>query len=239
MPDVSRASSPVALRPPPLRLSGFFGRLVVLAVALVGLALANPALFPRAVRPFLAALDELDGASYRIEAVDSSGNLIAFTVHSTVLRAMRKEDGEPGPDVSATATWPAFALQLYPVLAFSLTLALAWGARGRRILAALALAALLAPLAAAADAQINILVTAAKAVSQQWAQLAPGFPSSPENLETFRRIQQSFHRFTEVKTALNAGGRLFLAVLIGLLASLPLLRRPPAAADSDAPARSP
>ena len=203
------------------------------------MALWNPNLFPGMVTPFLPVLEHLGGASYHIDSFEAKENFLVFSVTSRMLRDMRNGRGEPGPDIATTGSLPAFLLNVYPVLVFGILLALTRRAPGRRVLAALALAVLLTPLAAAADAWINIQVAAAKGLSQQWGPIAEFFPPTPENAEAFGRIQRSFDRCTLMKAALNAGGRLFVALLAGLLASLPLLltggRRHPETAGNPTP----
>ena len=226
MSDVSQAFSNLAQHPNQAGTTGLFRRWAVWAAVLLSLALWNPNLFSRMVNPFLPVFGRLGGSSYHLDSFGARENLVVFSVTSRVLRDMRDNRGEPGPDIAISGTLPAFMLNLYPVLVFSIALALAGGSLGRRALVTLGLAALLTPLAAAADAWINILVASAKALSQQWPQIAVLFPHSPENAEAFGRIQRSFDRFTEIKAALNAGGRMFLALLIGLIAALPLLLRP-------------
>lgn len=200
-------------------------RMAIAAFALLCFSVWNPHFFPRLVRPCLSVANLAARESYAIENFETSGKVIRFTGITRVLRAIRDEHGEPGPDMRFSGKWPAYPLHLYPVVAISFVFAMVWGAGVRRAAAALLIASILVLLAAAADAWINILVSAAKSMNEGWPQIASHFPNSPENLAAFKRIQAGFDRATELKAALNAGGRPFLALTIGILSVLPLSDR--------------
>lgn len=194
-------------------------RLAMASLVLLGITIWRPQLFPQAIRPWVFVLGRADPGNFRIETVEVTGNTLRFSGTTRLLSAFRDVRGEAGPEVRFSGTWAAYSLHVYPIVALGLMAAAARRWDVRRVIAAIFLALLLASLSAALDAQVNIYITAAKESNREWDRISAQFAASPANVEHVLRIQHHVNRLLHIKAALNMGGRLFVALLIGFVSS--------------------
>jgi hypothetical protein len=154
--------------------------------------------------------------------------MIQVNASSNALRHFEK-NGEPGPAFTFDFTVDGRLLNMYPVLAAALLIALP-GQRLRRIAAALLLALVLSLCAAMLDLYIQCQWQHARVLED----LLPSFdlPSTALNEQAYARLLRGLDRLQRFKAFLAAGGRQFFAVLTALLAGTACLRPRALASDN-------
>lgn len=197
------------------RFKAFAARLVIAYIALFLLTLAFPTAYARAFSPVLEWISTRAPGETRIRSLQLGPQAIHVEAESGLLRHFLTAESQPGQPFAVTSDLFINAVNVYPIVVFSLLAS--WPMKWkRRILAALVSVPLVL-LAGVLDTWLLVQWSGAEAFAKGWYSVASMFPTTPGNAEAGQRVQESFDQLRAMKTFVSTGGRQFFSVLIAVL----------------------
>lgn len=196
-----------------LRLAaGVVGRMLGTYLASALLMLQWPEPWLRCVAPVVSLVS--GATSPYLETVRMTAEGIVITVRGQVHLRMTMADGTPLPAVPGV--WHRHGGLTINMLMISAALWAAPPIGWRRRSMAFPVMLLAAILAASVDLATEVQVTALRVIGSEWL---PGIPMLPTdaNKAYVQELEHALHNLQWIKAFNDAGGRLFLAVLAGLL----------------------
>lgn len=192
----------------------FVGRLLVVYLVLFGLTRWFPTFFPRCVAALIPTWVHVLDSDYEVGDIGVDRQAIVMDAVSRKLEPLVTVQGGPGPSFSFNPDLQVEALNLYPVIVF--TVLLAWPMPLRVRLMSLGFAVVLVPVACALDMAGIVLWWGGQWLSEAWLQVGNLIPATSENLAYFKTLEAHQEHVNWIEWAVSTS-RPFIALLTALL----------------------
>jgi len=192
-------------------------RLGTAYLVVMALLVCFPRLYPAGVAFLLRLGTGWLETTYAFEELDYDDRSISFRVTSSRLTRLTAAQREAGPRYSFEGYHHARALNVYPLVVFSLLWALPMPHPRR--LAAMAVAVPLLLLAGTADTYLMVHWLGAESFLQVLASISTQIPDVPANTEALKVMEREFARLKTLKSFVSTGGRQFVAIILFLFAA--------------------